>query len=115
MKIRQLNAEGVAAWMYTGSYQVPPPTITGSVASDIILINEVIGVRTSISDHRSSHPSIDGLRRLSSEARVAGMISGKAGIVHVYVGDEPSGLTPIYEAIEGTLIPIEQFAPTHFK
>lgn len=115
MKVRQLNAEGISTWMYTGSYQVPPPTITGSVANDIILINEIIGVKTSISDHRSSHPSINELRKLASEARVAGIISGKAGIVHIHVGDEPSGLTPIYEIIEGTLIPIEQFTPTHLN
>lgn len=115
MKARQLELEGVDSWIYTGSYQVPPPTITGNVADDIMLIDKVIGVKISISDHRSSHPTISELRKLTSDARVAGILSGKAGVVHVHVGDEPPGLTPLLEVIEGTLIPIEQFTPTHLN
>jgi beta-aspartyl-dipeptidase (metallo-type) len=53
------------------------------------------------------------MRALLSEARLGGITSGKAGIVAVHVGDEKSGLTPLVEAIEGTDIPITQFAPTH--
>ncbi len=115
MKARALEAEGVSAWIYTGSYQVPPPTITGRIASDIALINEVIGVKISISDHRSSHPSVEELRKVASEARIGGLLGGKAGVVHVHVGTERAGLRPLLEAIEGTEIPIEQFAPTHLN
>lgn len=115
MKARQLKEEGISAWMYTGSYQLPPPTITGSVARDIVLIEEVIGVKTCISDHRSSHPAIEDLRKLISEARVAGILSGKAGVVHIHMGDEKPGLKPLLEAIDGTDIPVEQLAPTHLN
>jgi len=115
MRARQLREEGISAWMYTGSYQLPPPTITGSVARDIALIEEVIGVKTSVSDHRSSHPTVEELRKLISEVRVAGILSGKAGVVHVHVGNEKPGLRPLLEAIDGTDIPIEQLAPTHLN
>jgi beta-aspartyl-dipeptidase (metallo-type) len=115
MRARQLREEGISTWMYTGSYQLPPPTITGSVARDIALIEEVIGVKTSVSDHRSSHPTVEELRKLISEARVAGILSGKAGVVHVHVGNEKPGLRPLLEAIDGTDIPIEQLAPTHLN
>jgi len=115
MKARQLKEEGISAWMYTGSYQLSPPTITGSVARDIVLIEEVVGVKTSVSDHRSSHPTVEDLRKLISEARVAGILSGKAGVVHVHMGNEKPGLRPLLEAIDGTDIPIEQLAPTHLN
>jgi len=113
MKARQLSMEGVTAYIYTGSYQIPSPTITGSVASDIILINEVVGVKIALSDHRSSHPDKRELLRVASEARIGGMLSGKAGIVHIHMGEEKEGFRPILEIVEETDIPIAQFAPTH--
>lgn len=115
MKARGLENEGISAWIYTGSYQVPPPTITGSILSDIVLINEVIGVKIALSDHRSSHPTVEELRRIASEARVGGILAGKAGVVHIHMGSEKAGLSPILKAIENTDIPIEQFAPTHLN
>jgi beta-aspartyl-dipeptidase (metallo-type) len=58
MKVKSIRAKGMSAWMYTGAYQVPPPTITGDVARDIALIEEVIGVgEVAVSDHRSSVPT----------------------------------------------------------
>ncbi|MGC8678259.1 MAG: beta-aspartyl-peptidase [Fervidicoccaceae archaeon] len=113
MKARQLSLEGVSSFIYTGSYQVPSPTITGSIASDIVLINEVIGVKIALSDHRSSHPSKNELLKVASEARIGGMLSGKAGVVHVHMGEEKSGFKPLMEIAEETDIPITQFSPTH--
>ncbi|WP_087035699.1 beta-aspartyl-peptidase [Thermococcus litoralis] len=115
MKARGLEKEGISAWIYTGAYQVPSPTITGSVLSDIVLIDKVIGVKMALSDHRSSHPTVEELRRIASDARVGGILSGKAGVVHIHMGSEKPGLTPILKAIENTDIPIEQFAPTHLN
>lgn len=115
MKARGLENEGISAWIYTGAYQIPSPTITGSVLSDIVLIDKVIGVKMALSDHRSSHPTIEELRRIASDARVGGIISGKAGVIHIHMGSEKPGLTPILKAIENTDIPIEQFAPTHLN
>lgn len=79
MKAKALRAEGVSAWIYTGSYQVPTPTITGDVAKDIALIDEIIGIgEIALSDHRSSCPTTDELIRLVSQARVGGMLGGKS-------------------------------------
>ncbi|EIC0965691.1 beta-aspartyl-peptidase, partial [Salmonella enterica subsp. enterica serovar Bareilly] len=44
-KTRALNEEGITAWMLTGAYHVPSPTITGSVEKDVALIDRVIGVK----------------------------------------------------------------------
>ncbi|MEA1964814.1 MAG: beta-aspartyl-peptidase [Candidatus Aerophobetes bacterium] len=114
-KIKALRAEGISAFMYTGSYHIPSPTITGSVKRDIALINEVIGVKIAISDHRASQPTTEELSRIASEARVGGMLGRKAGIVHLHVGSGSQGLTPLIEVIEQTEIPISQFLPTHIS
>ena len=112
-KTKGLRLEGVSAYMYTGSFHLPPATLTGSVKRDVALIEEVIGVKTAVSDHRDSQMSVHELARLSSEARFGGMLGGKAGIVHVHLGDGPAGLDPVNEVIERGGIPIGQFLPTH--
>ena len=35
---------GLSAWCYTGSYQVPPPTLTGSVRDDIVFVDPILGL-----------------------------------------------------------------------
>jgi beta-aspartyl-dipeptidase (metallo-type) len=109
-----LRAHGIHAFMYTGSYRVPPVTLTGDVTRDIVLVEPVIGVgEVAISDHRSSQPTIEELRRLASEARLGGVISGKSGTVMVHVGDGPDGLGPLTEALAGSDLPVSCFYPTH--
>ncbi|MGM0701684.1 MAG: beta-aspartyl-peptidase [Pseudomonadota bacterium] len=113
-KVRGLKAEGIAAYMYTGSYRVPPPTLTGDVQRDLAWIPEVIGLgELAISDHRSSQPSQDEIARLVSEARVGAMLAGKRGICHFHVGDGRRGLEPLRRLLTETEIPAEQVIPTH--
>ena len=109
-----LRAHGIAAQMFTGSYQVPPVTLTGSVDGDIALLDPVIGVgEIAVSDHRSSQPSPAELRRLAAQARTGGIISGKRGVVFVHLGDGPGRLDPLRSALEGSDLPIDTFYPTH--
>jgi len=115
MKARGLEEEGISTWILTGSYGLPSPTLTGNVRRDLCLIDKVIGLKLAVSDHRSSHPSVEEIRRAVSDVRVGGILSGKAGSLCVHMGSEASGLTPLLEAIEGTDIPITQFAPTHIS
>jgi len=114
MKTKSLRAEGVSAWMYTGAYQVPTPTLLGDVGRDIALIEEVIGVgEIAISDHRSSFPSTEELIRLTEHARVGGMLGGKAGIVNIHLGDEEDPFRPILTAVSKCMLKLNQFLPTH--
>lgn len=114
MKAKALRQEGVSAWMYTGSYQVPTPTILGDVGRDIALIEEVIGAgEIALSDHRSSFPSSAELIRLTRHARVGGMLGGKAGIVNIHLGDARNPFKPLYEAIALSDMKFTQFLPTH--
>ncbi len=116
MKAKALKADGISAWMYSGAYQVPTPTLMGDVGRDIALIEEVIGVgEIALSDHRSSWPSTDELLRITEHARVGGMLGGKAGIVNIHLGDQQDPFQPMYEVIERSknMLKLSQFLPTH--
>jgi beta-aspartyl-dipeptidase (metallo-type) len=114
MKVKSIRANGMSAWMYTGAYQVPPPTITGDIMRDITLIDEVIGVgEIAISDHRSSVPTIAELSKLTGHARVAGMIGGKAGIINMHMGDARDPFRPLHEIVANSEMGYKQFIPTH--
>jgi beta-aspartyl-dipeptidase (metallo-type) len=109
-----LRSEGVSAWCWTGSYEVPPITLTGSVRSDIVFVDPVIGVgEVAISDHRSSQPTFDELARLAADCHVAGMMSGKAGVLHLHLGDGARGLELVRRVLAETELPPSVFHPTH--
>ena len=115
-KARALEADGINTYIYTGSYGVPTATLMGKVMDDITLIDKVIGVgEIAISDHRSSHPTLEMLRDISYEARVGGLLSKKAGIVHVHVGDGRKGLEPLVQLVENSDFPLEMYVPTHLN
>lgn len=115
-KTYALNEEGISAYAYTGSYQVPVKTLTGSITEDLLFIEKIIGIgEVAISDHRSSVPSVQELMRIVSDARVGGMLSGKAGIINLHLGDEKNPLDIIYKVLENSSIPITQFLPTHMN
>ena len=111
---RGLEVEGITAYCHTGGYHLPPATVTGSIRGDIVLIDKVLGVgEVAISDHRSSQPTLDELLRIAGEAHVGGMMTGKAGIVHLHVGDGPRGLELVRRALEVSELPPATFHPTH--
>lgn len=116
MKVKSLRAQGVSAWMYAGAYQVPTPTLTGDVGRDLSLIDEVIGVgEIALSDHRSSHPGTDELKRLVAHARVGGMLGGKAGIVNIHMGDAKNPFAQLYSLVESSELSFRQLFPTHIN
>ncbi|MFH1941090.1 MAG: beta-aspartyl-peptidase [bacterium] len=113
-KARGLEEEGITCFIYTGSYQIPVRTLTGSILDDIILIDKIIGVgEIALSDHRSSQPTVEEIAKIAAAARVGGMLSGKAGVVNVHMGDGKRKLSFLDEIIDTTEIPITQFIPTH--
>jgi len=111
---RGLIEQGLSAWCYTGGYHVPPVTITGSVRGDIVHIDLIVGVgELAISDHRSSQPTLDELLRVAGDAHVAGLMTGKAGIVHLHVGSGSRGLELVRQALAQSELPAAVFNPTH--
>lgn len=112
-KANALTAEGITCYLLTGSYQYPSPTLTGSVARDIMMLAPCVGVKVALSDHRSSNLTPDELVRLASDARVAGLLSGKAGLVVLHMGSGKNRMEYILRAVDETDIPVRTFLPTH--
>jgi beta-aspartyl-dipeptidase (metallo-type) len=111
-----LREEGLSAWCYTGGYHIPLTTLTGSARSDIVNLDPVIGIgEVAISDHRSSQPSLEEILKLASEAHVAGLMTGKAGILHLHLGDGERGLDLVRRALSGSELPARVFHPTHIN
>jgi beta-aspartyl-dipeptidase (metallo-type) len=52
-KASQLWAEGITAYFYTGGFELPPSTLTGSLVNDLVMIDKIIGTgEVAISDQR---------------------------------------------------------------
>lgn len=114
--VMALREQGLSAWAHCGGYHLPPTTLTGSVSGDIAFVDCLIGAgEVAISDHRSSQPTLDELLRLASETHVAGLMTGKAGIVHLHLGDGPRGLDLVRRALDQSEIPARVFNPTHIN
>ncbi len=113
-RVRALREEGLSAYGHTGGYHLPPTTLTGSVRSDIVHIDCLIGMgELAISDHRSSQPTLDEVLRIASECHVAGLLTGKAGILHLHLGDGARGLDLVRRALDLAEVPPRVFNPTH--
>lgn len=112
-KTKALKEEGITAYCLTGGYEFPSPTITGSVKKDITFIEEVLGVKLAISDHRASHVTKMEFKKLISDVRVAGMFSGKSAYVKLHMGNSKERFSIINEILEETDLSITHFRPTH--
>lgn len=113
-KARALEEEGITTFIYTGSYEIPARTITDNSRNDIVLIDKVIGIgEIAISDHRSAQPVKQEILRLAAEANVGGLLSGKAGVLHVHIGDGKGKLNFLLDIINDSDIPPTQIVPTH--
>lgn len=116
VKANALQEEGLTTFIYSGGYHVPMKTLLPTLEQDLVLISKVIGAgEIAISDHRSAQPQISELEHLAADARVGGMLGGKAGVVHIHLGEGKQGLEPIWRILEQTDIPITQFVPTHIN
>ena len=113
-KTKGLNEQGMTAYCYTGSYQIPVRTLTDSITKDIMMIQEIIGTgEIAISDHRSSQPTFEEFARVAADTRLGGVLSGKAGIINVHLGNSLRCMDLIERVIDETEIPVSQFLPTH--
>jgi beta-aspartyl-dipeptidase (metallo-type) len=113
-KVMELRERGLSAYMLCGSYRLPPVTLTGDVARDILLIGPLIGAgEIAIADHRSSQPGAAELRRLAADIHLGGTLSGKRGTLLLHVGDGPGGLGLLEAALQDSDLPRRVFYPTH--
>ncbi len=113
-KAKQLEADGLSTYIYTGSYEVPVITLTGGIQSDLVYVDKVIGVgEICLEDNRAFQPTFEEISRIAAQARNGAIISGKAGLVHFHMGTGEKGLAYLFRLINETLIPKAHFLPTH--
>lgn len=111
-KAKALEIEGIRTFMHTGSYELPSRTITGNIRDDITFIPAILGVKIALSDHRCSFPTRQELLRIVSDIRIAGMLSGKKGVLHIHMGDLPTAFDLINAVVEAGF-PAHHLSPTH--
>ena len=115
-KAKGLEEEGISTYVYTGSYQVPVKTLTGSVTDDIILFDKIIGCgEIAISDHRSSCPTKEEFMKIVADARLGGILSAKAGITDIHMGDSKEVLNLLKYVLDNSMIPSFNMLPTHIN
>ena len=115
-KAKGLEEEGITTYVYTGSYQVPVRTLTGNIMDDEILLEKVVGCgEIAISDHRSSQPTKEEFAQIVANTRVGGILSAKAGIVNVHMGDGEEKLEYLKYVLDNSMIPPTQMLPTHIN
>ena len=114
-KTKALNEEGLTAYCLTGAYDIPSPTVTGSLKDDVTYLSEVLGVKVALSDHRGGHPTLEQFIHMACQVRLAALTAGKPGVVHIHMGSGKRGLGLVYDLLEATDLPIWHFRPTHMS
>ncbi|MFV0436256.1 MAG: beta-aspartyl-peptidase [Desulfopila sp.] len=114
-KTQAFNAEGITAFMLTGAYWLPSPTICGSIGRDLTYLAPVIGVKLAMADQRGPRFTACDLARLAAEARVAALVADKPGTITVHTGIGPDALDLIFEVVENHAIRADIFIPTHIN
>jgi beta-aspartyl-dipeptidase (metallo-type) len=112
--------EGISAYCLTGAtLEHPVPTLTGRLRTDIVFVNEIIGVgEISVSELGYGYDSLGKgaqyIAEAATEALLAGRLSRKRGFlclqVPPYVGE---CLKALVSMLKKTGLPIQQFIPSH--
>ena len=93
-KTKALNEEGLTAYCLTGAYDIPSPTVTGSLKDDVTYLSEVLGVKVALSDHRGGHPTLEQFIHMACQVPARGPDRRKARCgTHPY-GQRKTGTRP---------------------
>lgn len=112
-KTKALCQDGISAYMLTGYYGLPTPTLTDCIANDLIFIDKVIGCKIAMSDDRSSYPTKLELLRIIQQVRLGGFTGAKGGVMHIHLGALPDGISLLLEIAREYPSLIGYISPTH--
>ncbi len=114
IKANALDASGISAYIFSGSWLYPPITVTGSVEGDMIFVDKAIGVKLAVGEAASTHPDKAELKDLLGEIRRGTLLSNKAGILHVHLGpNSQEWIKLLQEILSETKIPLSKVIFTH--
>jgi beta-aspartyl-dipeptidase (metallo-type) len=97
-KALALERAGITTFIYAGGFAYPSPTLTGSVRSDLMLIDKIVGVKLAVAEAMASSPTVEELARLANDVYAGGRLSGKAGLLHLHLGRDADPF-PFLEAV----------------
>jgi beta-aspartyl-dipeptidase (metallo-type) len=113
-KVREFEARGLTAFLYTGAFQVPTSTLTGDILNDLVLIDKIVGIgEVAIADARSSQPTAHEMARLAATGYQASLLTGKAGVLHLHAGPTNQRLKILHEVLDHYNVLPRQLYPTH--
>jgi beta-aspartyl-dipeptidase (metallo-type) len=113
-KVKALRSEGLSAFAWTGGYDAR--TLMSSMRDDIVLIDEIIGAgELAIADVRGQQYSAAELARFAADCYVAGTVTGKAGLLHLHVGDSDERLRIVRDVLEQSNVKPGALYPTHVE
>lgn len=95
-----LEEEGLTAFIMSGGYEVPSPSITGSIRSDMAYIEKVRGGKLAIADHRVAPVAVKTLLDVATQVRVGGMLRGFPGLLILHIGAATEGMGVVFKALE---------------
>jgi beta-aspartyl-dipeptidase (metallo-type) len=113
MRAAAATEEGISAYVYTGGWRNPVPTLTGDPQADVAYIDRVLGIKIAIAEPYAPPFSVDDLSQLAHAAVVGGRLAGKSAVLHIHIGDRPEGLDLLREAVRQTGLPPDRFVATH--
>ena len=105
--------EGISAYVYTGGWRNPIPTLTGDPQADVAYVDRVRGIKVAVAEPYAPPFTVADLSHLAHAAVVGGRLAGKRAVLHVHIGDRPEGLELLRGAIQQTGLPADRFVATH--
>ena len=115
VRARALEREGLSTYMLTGSYALPSVTITGTVPTDLVLIDKVIGLKIAMREVLSKTPEREQFKQVIGDVLRAGRWSAKAGVVVAHQGEVPESMEWVCDVLEELMIPKQHFIATHIN
>lgn len=115
-RAKALREDGLTCFVWSGGYDVPPAALTGSVRSDVMFIEEVLGAgEIAIADERSTEPDAHELAKLVSDAFIGGHLANKCGLTHFHVGPGRKRLALLRRLLDEFEVKPEWLYPTHVE
>lgn len=114
--VKAFKESGLTSLCYTGGYDTPIKPLTESVRTDLIYIEEIIGAgEVAIADRRVPEPYKHFLARTIVDAYVGGLLTGKAGVTRIHVGEGKRRLQTIRDVAEHNEIQFDKLYFTHIE
>jgi beta-aspartyl-dipeptidase (metallo-type) len=114
-KAYALHEDGITALLMTGGFQRPFPTLTGSVARDLFLVDRIVGVKIALGEHRATRFRDHELSELAGQLEWLSGATGKACVLHSHLGEAGDPAAQLLRLMgEGRLAP-QRFQATHLN